>query len=94
MFWIISAIVILLTFLLTLRNLYNNEGSYENPDWKKLKMPRWAWILIVLGCLVPILNLAGLITLVIWLIVEIADDDDYELRGPIGKFISFLTKKV
>lgn len=94
MFWIISAIVILLTFLLTLGNLYENEGSYKNPDWKKLKMPRWAWILIVLGCLVPILNLAGLITLVIWLIVEIADDDDYELRGPIGKFISFLTKKV
>lgn len=94
MFWIISAIVVLLAFLLTLGNLYENEGSYKNPDWKKLKMPRWAWILIVLGCLVPILNLAGLITLIIWLIVDIADDDDYELRGPIGKFISFLTKKV
>ena len=94
MFWIISAIVTLVTFLLTLGNLYENKGSYKNPDWQKLKMPRWAWILIILGCLVPILNLAGLITLVIWLIVEIADDNDYELRGPIGKFISFLTKKV
>ena len=94
MFWIISAIVTLLTFLLTLGNLYENEGSYKNPDWKKLKMPRWAWILIILGCLVPLLNLASLISLVIWLIVVVADDVDYELRGPIGKFISFLTKKV
>lgn len=94
MFWIISAIVILLAFLLTLGNLYENEGSYKNPDWKKLKMPRWAWILIILGCLVPLLNLAGLISLVIWLIVVVADDVSYELRGPIGKFISFLTKKV
>lgn len=94
MFWIISAIVVLLTFLLTLGNLYGNIGSYKNPDWKKLTMPRWVWILISLGCLVPILNLIGLSSLIIWLVGEVADSPYYELRGPIGKFISFLTKEV
>ena len=59
-----------------------------------MKMPIWAWILIVLGCLPPILNLFGLIALVVFLVQDIVGDDDYQLRGPIGKFIAWLAKEV
>ena len=94
MFWIISALVVLVIALLSLCNIYEREGSWSDPEWKKMKMPVWAWILIVLSCLIPILNLCGLITLVAFLIAEIVGDDDYQLRGPIGKFIAWLTKEV
>lgn len=94
MFWVISALVILAFALLTLCNIYENEGSRHNPEWKRMKMPMWAWILIVLGCLVPLLNLCGFIIFVGFLIAEIAGDNDYQLRGPIGKFIAWLAKEV
>jgi len=94
MFWVISALIILAVVLLTLCNLYEREGSWRNPEWKKMTMPMWAWILIVLGCLIPLLNFCGFIVLIVFLISEIAGDDDYQLRGPIGKLIAWLTKEV
>lgn len=94
MFWVISALVVLLVTLMTLGNIYERQGSYGDPQWEKCKLPMWAWILIVLCCLVPIINLIGLMVLIAFLISEIAGDDDYQLRGLFGKLIAWLTKEV
>lgn len=94
MFGVISALVVLVITLLSLCSIYEREGGFRDPEWKRVKMPIWAWMLTVLICLVPLLNLVGLIVLVVSLISGIVGNDDYQLRGPIGKFIAWLTKEV
>lgn len=94
MFWVILALVVLVIALLSLRNIYEREGSLRDPEWKRMKMPVWVWILIVLCCSIPIINLIGLIILIKVLISDFVWDDDFQLRGPIGKFITWLTKEV
>lgn len=94
MFWVIVAFIVLALVLCTLRNIYVNEDSLYELKWVKMKRPIWAWLLLTLGCLIPIINLVELVFLLIFLIAEVVNDDNYQLRGPVGKFIAWLTKEV
>ena len=78
---------------MVLGNLYENNGSYTKPDWQRVTMPIWAWILIILACLIPIINLIGVVALIA-MSIAMHEEDDMAVKGPIGKLIDFLTRKV
>ncbi len=88
MFWIICIIIAIIFVVSTVRNMY--EISY-NGNEEKITLSRGMWLLIIMACFIPIINLAGTITFCILLICL---REDYKVKGPIGKFINWLTTKV
>lgn len=57
MIWLILSVV---CFLL-LRNFTSKLEIYDRNGWRPFKAPLWAWILAAIVCLVPIINIMGLI---------------------------------
>lgn len=66
MIWLIISIV---CFLL-LRNLLSKLEINDHDGWKPFKAPLWEWALAAIICLVPIMNIIGLVCFEFLVIVE------------------------
>jgi hypothetical protein len=67
--------------------MYNVPPVYGNES-KRIKLPLYFYIIAVIVCIIPILNILatiGYTAFCIW-------DDDLIIKGPIGKIIKFLSK--
>lgn len=87
-FWIICTIIAIIFVVLTIRNLY--EISY-NGNEEKVTLARGIWLLIIIACLTPVINLMTILTLCLFLIYL---REVYKVKGPVGKCINWLTTKV
>ena len=67
MIWLITSV---LCFFLFKRFISKLEYEEHRNDWKSIKFPLYAWILIVLCCLVPIINFVILIFVELYIVGE------------------------
>lgn len=88
MFWIICTIIAIIFIIPTVHNMY--EISYSGYE-EKVTLSRGIWLLIIIACFIPFINLVGTITFCIFLICS---GEDYKVKGPVGKFVNWLTTKV
>ena len=87
-FWIICTIIAIIFVVFTIRNMY--KISYEGNE-EKVTLERGIWLLIIINCLIPLINLTIILTLFIFLIFS---REEYRVKGPVGKCINWLTTKV
>ena len=80
MIWLIISIV---CFLL-LRNFLSKLEVKEYSGWVPFKAPLWAWVIASIICLIPILNVIGLIAVELLAIADIKDSYP-DLRFKEGK---------
>lgn len=95
-FTIISAIICILIVFLILRNMYEEvrHGYYnDNPTEEKVKLPLFVYLIALVVCLIPIVNIIATVAFIIW-IIACHDEFDITIKGPIGKIVSFLNKKI
>lgn len=76
MIWLIISVV---CFLL-LRNFVSKLEIDDRDGWKSFKAPLWLWILAAIVCLVPIINIIGLV------LVELVTIADIRSRYPDTRF--------
>lgn len=93
---VISIICFLLLFK-TFRSIESKEWGTYGGEWKPFKLARWVWILIVIGCLIPAVNL--FITVVVLAIIFIKTRvGDLRFKGGkktwLDKLIDFLSKEI
>lgn len=101
MSWIIIGIIMLCVVLFFYNNLYET-CKYSNFCSKKeysdkLEMPLWLLVLLILGFLIPILNIGLFLFLVFIFVNGIVDNDIYlhfKEKSFISKLINFFNKKV
>lgn len=67
MIWLIISVV---CFLL-LRNFLSKLEIDDRDGWKPFKAPLWTWALAAVVCLIPVINIIGLICIELIAIVEI-----------------------
>lgn len=67
MIWLILGICCFLLF----RRFTSKLEIRDYSEWKPFELPIWAWILIAFICLLPLLNLAGLLLAEVVLIYDI-----------------------
>lgn len=67
MIWLILSVV---CFLL-LRNFLSKLEIDDRDGWKPFKAPLWLWVLAAFVCLIPVINIIGLICIELIAIVEI-----------------------
>lgn len=89
MFWIICTIIAIIFIIPAVRNMY--EISYTGNNDEKVTLARGIWLLIIIACFIPVINLLAIIAFCIFLIMF---GECYKIKGPIGKFINWLTTKV
>lgn len=92
MFFVICAIIAVVLAILILGNAWENNGSRSYPKWEKFTMPVWAWILIFLACLTPIISAIAILVFMS-LAIRLTSEGG-EIRGPIGGLIKLLVKRV
>ena len=93
-FTIISAIICLIIAFLIIRNLYEPtyigySGKVE--EYNKVKFPLYFYIFAIIICILPIINIIGIIVLISWCICKCIEDD-WIIKGPIGKICEFLNR--
>lgn len=88
MIWLIISVV---CFLL-LRNFVSKLEVDNHGEWRPSKAPLWLWILAAIICLVPIINIIGLIGFEL-LIVAAVKSGYPDLRFKEGKS-HWLTKLI
>lgn len=65
-------------------------------SWVPLKLPLWGWICLVIGCLIPIINIVGVICFVVISIAETNSsypDIRFKEHKCLDKIIEFFNKK-
>ena len=67
MIWLIISVI---CFLL-LRNFLSKLEIDDRDGWKPFKAPLWLWALVAVVCLVPVINIIGLICIELVAIAEI-----------------------
>lgn len=93
---IISIICFLLLFK-TLKSLESKEWGIHGSVWKPVKLAIWIWILIIVGCLIPAVNV--FITVIILAVIFIETRlGDLRFKGGketwLDKLIDFLNKEI
>ena len=94
MIWLIISIV---CFLL-LRNFVSKLEINDRDGWKLLKLPLWGWAFAAIVCLVPIINIIGLVVVELFAIVDMRSGYP-DIRFKEGKshwlikLIDFMNKK-
>lgn len=63
---------------------------YSDSEYERIKFPLYFYIIVVIVCIIPILNILATIVYIAFCIW----DDDLTIKGPIGKIIKFLNKPV
>ena len=93
-FTIISAIICLVIVFLIMLNMYEPIYGYNgDKQYERIKVPLYVYIIAVITCIVPILNIIGTIAYIIWCICECCEDDMI-IKGPVGKIGKFLNKQL
>lgn len=99
--WVIIGIIMLCVVLFFYNNLYETcNVSFKNSKEEysdKLEMPLWLLVLLILGFLIPILNICLFIFLVFKFVLGILNYDIYlhfKEKSFMGKLIKFFNKKV
>jgi hypothetical protein len=74
--------------------IYCGGYGYYNPNdkqhYERIKFPLYIYILAVIVCIIPILNILATIIYIAYC----TWDDDLIIKGPIGKIGEFLNKKL
>ena len=93
MFTLISIICMVISYLV-LKNLY--KKNWRTRKYEKVKVKLWQWILVFIGCCLPVVNvIAFLMIFVYWIYTSIIDDSYYSIRGKyIDKLKNFLNKEI
>lgn len=98
---VIIGIIMLLVVLFFYNNLYgtwNYTCSRSKKEYSdKLEMPLWLLVLLILGFLIPILNIGLFLFLVFIFVNGIIDNDIYlhfKEKSFMSKLINFFNKKV
>ena len=101
MTWFIIGLIMLCVVLFFYNNLYKsyiisfNSSKEEYSD--KLEMPLWLLVLLILGFLIPLLNILLFIALLFKFVLGILNDDLYlhfKEKSFMSKLIKFFNKKV
>jgi hypothetical protein len=90
-------ILIILSLILYLIILFCNKVIfYRKRENSTIKYPIWVYLLVLLSCLIPILNLSLAILLTIIYFADVSSEDDIILNPNIKnwKIVLFLTKKI
>lgn len=91
---IVISIICFLAIFKVFRSLESREWGGE---WKPLKIKRGLWILIIIGCLIPVFNLFLTVLLLILIFIETRIGDARFKGGKkiwLDKLIDFLNKEV
>ena len=93
-FTIISAIICLIVVFLIMLNMYEPVYGYNrDKQYERIKVPLYVYIIAVIVCVIPILNIIGTILYIAWCIWE-CNEDDLVIKGPLGKIGNFLNKRL
>ena len=99
--WVIIGIIMLCVVLFFYNNLYETYNvSFKNSKEEysdKLEMPLWLLVLLILGFLIPILNICLFIFLVFKFVLGMLNYDLYlhfKEKSFMSKLINFFNKKV
>ena len=96
-FIIISAIICILIVFPIICNLYEpiySEGySYSRKieKYDRIKVPLYCYIIAIIICNIPIINIMGTVIFIWWYIYKYWEDN-WIIKGPIGKIGKFLSK--
>ena len=93
-FTIISEIICLIIVFLIMLNMYEPVYyGYKDEDkrYERIKIPLIFYIIAVIVCIIPIFNIIGTIGYIVWCMYEYFEDD-WIIKGPIGKIGKFLSK--
>lgn len=93
MFTLISIICMVISYLV-LKNLY--KKNWRTREYETVKVKLWQWILVFIGCILPIVNILSLVIIFgTWIFNAIIYDSDYSIRGKyIDKLKNFLNKEI
>ena len=101
MVWVVIGLIMLCVVLFFYNNLYKNcKISFKNSNEEysdKLEMPLWLLVLLILGFLIPILNICLFVFLCIKFVLGILNYDLYlhfKEKSFMSKLIKFFNKKV
>lgn len=92
MFAIISAIICLIIVFLIMLNMYEYP-TYRHDEVERIKVPLYIYIIAVIICITPIVNIVATILYIAWCIYEY-NEDDLIIKGPLGKIGNFLNKRL
>lgn len=99
--WVVIGLIMLCVVLFFYNNLYKNyKISFKNPKEEysdKLEMPLWLLVLLILGFLIPILNICLFMVLCFKFVLGLLNYDLYlhfKEKSFMSKLIKFFNKKV
>ena len=91
-------VISVICFLVIFKVLKNLESKGWEGDWKPVRLKRGLWILITIGCLIPVANLFLTVTLLLITFIESRVGSDLRFKGGkkiwLDKLIDFLNKEV
>ena len=93
---IIWLLISILCFWLFLRFIRNVEIKEWGKDWQPLKLPLWAWIVVIVIALLPLFNIIGLFAFELFIIDDVRwGDSRFKDRNKvlILKITDILSKK-
>lgn len=93
-FTIISAIICLIIVFLIILNMYEPVHGYNcDKHYERIKVPLYVYIIAIIVCVIPILNIMLTTGYIIFCICECCEDDMI-IKGPMGKIGKFLNKQL
>lgn len=94
---IILSIICFFLLFKALRSVESLEWGTHEKEWRPIKLALWIWLLIVIGCLIPAVNVFITVVLLIIIFVE-TRIGDLRFKGGkkiwLDKVIDFLSKEV
>ena len=93
MFVVISIICMVISYLV-LKNLY--KFNWRTKESEKVRVKLWQWILVFIGCCLPVVNVIAFFMIFVgWIYKSIIDGSDYSIKGKyIDKLKNFLNKEI
>lgn len=95
MFWLITGA---LCFFLFRRFISKLEIRYYR-EWEPIKLPLWIWSLVVIICIIPVINFAALIYVVVFIVGDTRSNyanfrfKEGQNKHWINKLIDFMSKE-
>ena len=95
--WIIISIICFLFLFWLIHNLEERIWGGYTREWKPVKLAIWKWVLIIIGCLLPAVNVFMSVVLLAIIFIEIRVGDLRFKGGKktwLDKLIDFLSKEI
>ena len=89
MIWLIGLSIFILVWIIVHKVKKDSGESYCHPNFIPIKLPIWAWLVILFICLVPIVNVILFIVFLVGLVAA-ASEGEVQIKwlDPIFKFLS------